>query len=41
MYRHSGSDWTERIAEAPKPEVQEELQKVLDKAWSIHGDLGK
>jgi len=41
MYRHSGSDWTERVAEAPKPEVQEELQKVLDVAWSIHSDLGK
>jgi len=41
MYRHSGSDWTERVAEAPKPEVQEELQTVLDVAWGVHADLGK
>jgi len=41
MYRHSGSGWTARVAEAPKPEVQEELQQVLDVAWSIHSDLEK
>lgn len=41
MYRHAGSSWTGRVAEAPKPEVKQELQKVLDAGWSIYTDLGK